>query len=386
MTTPSEVFTLATSAFPQRYLNGTQSEGPIYGAQLMFTGPDAAIEVIGNKITRYMFGRPTDNPAFAELINNYEKSILKTVGSLRKASDDRVVFTGVWYHLDYHERPRFEPYVIHIISKDGFISSRRYRLEMFDYDCVDEGFMGMLALETTSPEAVCRFLKKEAAAITRRGNSAHENCGLTPLQGVIWFPAEDNNENDLPIVVSKLFVVKGSDLQPDYDIDIFPSEAGTPIRHEFSKALVEAGEKSEITPRLVSAYNAIVTDEVSDTSKTWILRQLSYSRFGVLRGELVIREQRTGSITLSELANSSTARGSWFQVRRGDDIFEPMFSAFDDDDRSSPYNSSVILHDRQYTLAPDGEPRCLLQSDWIERHSGTAVRYMAVGPEPRLSW
>ena len=125
MTTPSEVFTLATSAFPQRYLNGTQSEGPIYGAQLMFTGPDAAIEVIGNKITRYMFGRPTDNPAFAELINNYEKSILKTVGSLRKASDDRVVFTGVWYHLDYHERPRFEPYVIHIISKDGFISSRR---------------------------------------------------------------------------------------------------------------------------------------------------------------------------------------------------------------------------------------------------------------------
>ncbi|MGO6812199.1 hypothetical protein ACCS61_32395 [Rhizobium ruizarguesonis] len=57
MTTPSAVYTLASGAFPDRYQNGSQPEGPVYGAQLIFTGPDAAIEVIGNKITQYMFGR-----------------------------------------------------------------------------------------------------------------------------------------------------------------------------------------------------------------------------------------------------------------------------------------------------------------------------------------
>ncbi|XAZ19556.1 hypothetical protein LVY75_05200 (plasmid) [Sinorhizobium sp. B11] len=386
MTTPSEVFTLATGAFPERYKNGTQAEGPVYGAQLMFTGPDAAIEVIGNKITRYMFGLPSDNPAFAELIDNYEDSILETVGGLRKAPDDRVVFTGVWYHLDYNERPRFEPYVVHVISTDGSISSRRYMLEMFDYDSPDEGFMGMLALETTSPKEICEFLKKEAAKITRRGNSAHENCGLTPLQGAIWFPAEDNNEDDIPIIVTKLFTVAASDQQPAYDTDIFPSEAHTPFRHEFAEALVEAVEIAEITPRLVSAYNAIVTDEASDPSKKWVLRELSYSKFGVYSGELVFRGPRTGPIKLSELANSSAAHGYWFQVRHGDDIHEPMFSTFDDDDRSGPYSGDVVLHDRRDAQASYDEPRCLLQSDWIERHSGTAVRYMALGPEPRLSW
>jgi hypothetical protein len=96
----TEIYTLTTGAFPARYHDGSQSEGPVYGAQLMFTGPDAAIEVVGKKITPYMFGQPTDNKSFAELIENYETSILKRARKLRKAPGGRVVFTGVWYHVD----------------------------------------------------------------------------------------------------------------------------------------------------------------------------------------------------------------------------------------------------------------------------------------------
>ncbi|MBY3321223.1 hypothetical protein [Rhizobium laguerreae] len=386
MTTPSEVYTLTTGVFPDRYQNGTQLEGPVYGAQLMFTGPDAAIEVIGNKITQYMFGSPSCNPWFAELIANYKKAIIRTAGDLRKAPDDRVVLTGVWYHLDYNERPRFEPYVIHVISADGVVSSRRYKIEMFDYDSPGEGFLGMLALETTSPEEISQFLKKEAARIMGRYTS-HEPCGLRPLQGVIWFPAEDNNEDDIPIIVSKLFTVRASDEQPDNDVEVFPSEAANPLRDDFSEALSEAGEKAEITQRLVSAYDAIVKEPVSESDKEWILRKLSRSRFGVYRGELVVREPRSGPITLSELANSSTARGSWVQVRTDHDAYDPIFSAFDDDDRSGRNDFRAMLHDRKFPPASEDEPNCLLESDWYRAEGSTAaLRYMAVGPEPRLSW
>jgi len=97
----TEIYTLVTGAFPERYHTGKNREGPVYGAQLMFTGPDAAIEVVGKKITPYLFGQPTDNEAFVKLIENYETSILKRARKLRKASGDRIVFTGVWYHLDF---------------------------------------------------------------------------------------------------------------------------------------------------------------------------------------------------------------------------------------------------------------------------------------------
>lgn len=387
MTTPSDVYTLVSGAFPDRYQNGTRFEGPVYGAQLMFTGPDAAIEVIGNKLTQYMFGSPSDNPWFAELIENYEDSILRTAGYLRKAPDDRVVFTGVWYHLDYYERPRFEPYVIHVITSGGLVSTRRYQLEMFDYDSPGEGFMRMPAFEATSPEDIRQFLKKETARITRRGNTCHEACGLLPLQGVIWFPAEDNTAKDIPIVVSRLFTVKASDEQPEYDVDVFPPGAANPLRDEFLKALSEADEKAEITPQLVSAYNAIVSEQVSESDKRWILRELSYSRFGVYRGEFVVREPRSVPLTLSELANSSNARGSWLQVRIDHDTYEPRFSAFSDDDRSGRNDYRAALHDRQLPPSSEDEVNCLLESDWYQTERSTAaVRYMAGGREPRLSW
>jgi hypothetical protein len=275
--------------------------------------------------------------------------------------------------------------VIHVVSSDGQVSTSRYKLEMFDYDYPGEGFKGMLALDATSPAAICNELKTEAVWISRVREMSHETAGFKPLQGVIWYPAEDNDEDDLPIIVSKLFTVKASDQQPEYDVDVSPPDVGNATRNEFSAALTEATEKTEITSRLGDAFDSMFTDEISEDDKKWLLRQLSYTKFGVYRGKLVIRQTRSGPITLSELANSSTAKGSWFQVRHGDGIDEPLFSAFDDQDRCGSQGDLYILKTREGPVT-EGEPECVLATDWIARGSNTAVRYMAVGPEPRLSW
>jgi len=380
----TDLYTLTTGTFPARYYDGSQPEGPVYGAQLMFTGPDAAIEVLGEKITPYMFGKSSDSDAFAELIENYRRSILKQASKLRKSPADRVVFTGVWHHVDFCEEPRFEPYVIHVVSGDDQISTSRYKLEMFDYDYPGEGFKGMLALKATSASAICDFLKTEAARISRAREMSHDSAGFKPLQGVIWYPAEDNDEDDLPIVVSKLFTVTASDLPPDYDIDVFPAEAATPSRVAFEEALMEANERRELTTRLVTAFNEIFSEAVSEADKRWVLRKFSQTKFGVHRGEVVLRENKSGPITLSDLANSSTASGSWFQVRYGEDIHEPLFASFDDDDRCNPRSEHVVLEPRK--TAPDGEMGCTLATEWTSRGSGSQVRYLAGGIEPRLSW
>jgi len=98
-----------------------------------------------------------------------------------------------------------------VVSEDGQVSTSRYKLEMFDYDYPGEGFKGMLALEVTSPAEIQNVLKSEARRISRFRDISHETSGFKPLQGVIWYPAEDNDEDDLPIILSKLFTVKASE-------------------------------------------------------------------------------------------------------------------------------------------------------------------------------
>jgi len=256
---------------------------------------------------------------------------------------------------------------------------------MFDYDYPGEGFKGMLALEVTSPAEIQNVLKSEARRISRFRDISHETSGFKPLQGVIWYPAEDNDEDDLPIILSKLFTVKASDQPPEYDIDVFPQEAPNKLRQQFLAALAEARGTGEVTSELDYAFRAVLPDDVSAADNKWVLRELSFSEFGVLDKQLVVRKPRSEPITLSELANCSTARGSWFQVRHGDDIDEPRFSVFDDDDRCGPYSCNVMLKPRQGPAAED-EPDCMLETDWIQRGPSTAVRYLAVGAEPRLSW
>ncbi len=154
--------------------------------------------------------------------------------------------------MDYHERPRFEPCVVHVISRDGLVSSRRHRLENVRLATTPtRASWACWLFETTSP--------KEDLRVSEEGNhqdyeagklGSHENCGLTPLQEVIWFPAEDNNEDDIPIIVSKLFTVRASDKKPSYDIDIFPSEAHTPpsprVRRSSRRRRSESGNHTAI--------------------------------------------------------------------------------------------------------------------------------------------
>lgn len=386
MYNPSEVYTLSSGRFPDHLHQADLADGPVYQAQLMFTGPDAAIEVTGSEITSFMNGVPSDNPHFRDLIESYKESIKACAEVLRKASGDRVVFTGVWYHLDYKEEPRFEPYVTHIISAEGAVSSRRYDLEMFDYDSPGEGLVGMLALETTVTSTICQVLKSEAVKLARIKTISPETCGLKPLQGVIWFPAEEGEDDDLPVIVSKLFAVKGSDQPPEYDVAVFPKGVLTPSQCEFTDALAEATDTGNVTPRLLAAYDGVAEDHGLNADKTWVLRELSQSKFGIYRGELVLRGPRPGPMTLSELANSSTARGAWFQVRFGDNVYGPRFADFDDDDRIGRNDDRGALIDRRNIQRTDDFNGCLLVSDWYQSKSTHSLRYLALGSEPRLSW
>lgn len=369
----SSVHTLSTASFPH--------QGPFedcsYSGKLLVSGPDAAIEVVGKRINKFLFGQPSDNKAFGDVIDNYERSILKIARKLRKEKDDRVVFTGVWFHLDFDEEPWFEGYVIHVISADGTVTSRPYDVEMFDHDNPVEGRVRYGTFSSGSPEKLVDRLM--AAAMMMTENTAETTSGIPMLQGVVWYPSTNDGNIAMPIVTTKLLEITRSD-QPAVEVEVVKPDL-TPEQQEFAHALKEAIADGAVTERLSAAYAMLAA---SEKAKGWGLRELQHTPFGVKAGSICVRQNPRGPIALSELANASLLGGYWFQVNHDDgDDCDCSFQRFDDQARSGEDDDRAIFFE-----VPSAQDNygCSLVSDWHTTRAGSSVRYLACGSEPQLSW
>ncbi|MBW9051158.1 hypothetical protein [Rhizobium mesosinicum] len=389
----SDVYTLKSGHFPAMFEEAARRRGGFtYHGQLMFSGPDAAIEVEGTSLRIFMNGLPCDNPYFRALVDNYRASILKRAARLRKAAADRVIFTGVWHHVDFEEKPKFEAYIIHIVSDGGPIDSARYKLEMFDYDYPGEGFYKAPKLDTLTIDETLDELRFRAERLARMDNCSDASSGLKPLQGVIWFPI-GRDAKCAPIIVSRTTGVKAylKELKgPDTWPEVSNEAAVVSARIAFSEALTEAQTLGTITDSLQNAYerldehSRLLSNDSAEYDLGWTLRQLASTSIGIHGGKLCLRADPVGPVTVAELANSSRARGYWLQISDADeDPYSSVFHCFDDEARLGRNREPTMRLHSQPGLPHD----CLLATPWFQiGDSERRMRYMAVGDEPVLSW
>jgi hypothetical protein len=352
-----------------------------YVGKVLVSGPDAAIEVAGDRISQFMFGQPSENTAFQNAIDNYRDAILSAASKLRDETSDRVVFTGVWFHVDYDMQPWFEGYVIHVISSDGVVQTRPYDIEIFDHDRPEEGHVRINEFDASSPtDLVDRLL---ATAFGLAGESSRSTSGLPKLQGVVWYPSEGSLRAGVPIVVSKLIEFTRSDRLPE-GVDALEPDL-SPAQREFLNAHAEALSAETITEELSTAF--IKMCEKSSKMKEWALRELQFSKFGARKDRIVVRQEIDGLVKLSDLANRSQLGGYWFQVRSRDGIIQgARFKRFDDDARMGLNDYRAILRTQPDEHQTEDDCECHLASDWHPTRTGASVRFLAKGLEPRLSW
>ncbi|WP_427149328.1 hypothetical protein [Rhizobium leguminosarum] len=392
----SEVYTLKSGRFLMDFEEDLKKNGGVaYHGQLMFFGPDASIEVNGRAIRAFMNGMPTENSHFAALIDNYKRSILKEAAKLRKSRSDTVVFTGVWYHVDFNERPRFEPYVIHVVSAVGDVISSRYALEMFDSDSPGEGFYEYPLFKALTVDETLGELRYHAEALTKLDDRSPQSSGFKALQGVIWYPAGDEPQC-APIVViratgSKAYLAELSDRPsvPPGSPEAFVRAA----KACFQAALADASARGAVTEELQFSYDHLRYlskqgfIDAGDADGRWALAQLASTSLGVHQHKIVERGLPTMPITLTEMANSTDVDGFWMQVRGSDGVpLEPLYSRFADMHRVGQHRDpDALLHPIEDVS--DAAHNCRYSTGWLPvGQGGLAMRYMALGDVPKLSW
>ncbi len=163
-----------------------------YEGQLIFSGPDASIEVEAGKIKGYINGqRSHPKGQLDALIEEHEDSLLRTADKLKQDGTVLVVFSGKWHHIDFHSEPRFEGYLVHLVDGSGGVVTTRYQSEVFDWDepGMNEGcgFTAFLCGDpATDFESLNRHAKKKMAPFREKGFM--EN-GLPAFDGILWYPS-----------------------------------------------------------------------------------------------------------------------------------------------------------------------------------------------------
>lgn len=327
-----------------------------YEGQLVFAGPDAAIEIAGEIIRGYVNGEPSHPQGqLAALIDNYDRSIIEGATSLRRAATDTVILAGKWHHVDFDQAPRFEAYLVHVVTEEGVIETRAYRSEIFDWDDPEmtDG-RGFGVILRSDPADHATTLMAAAERWLRRGDDYTDAAsGLAALEGVIWFP-----ENcDLPIVVSFLA-----------ESDAHEAEQSAP---RFTRRGGKIGDGT------VTSALRVKSEEMPET--------------GEFRGVQVIRKtHRPTELTLDEVFSSTDAFGYWSQT--WDQVSEP-YSMFNFPTRAIGRGDMVL---RKADVADAHRLLAEYASEWEEvkgltsrdsksgtyTPSKTRFRILAVGSVP----
>ncbi|WP_313555832.1 hypothetical protein [Agrobacterium cavarae] len=273
-----------------------------YEGQLVFAGPDAAIEVIGKTVNGYISGIASHpDGQLATLIAEHKKSILKGARALKLTDTAAVILSGKWHHVDPDQDPRFEAYLVHLVADNGDVVTQRYASQIFGWDREEynngTGFFagGGRVLGEDSEN-----LQGHAELRLEPGKFAAA-CGMHGIEGVVWFPVDDQR---LPIVYSN---VNGPEA-PARSLDL----------HGIDDHAVSYKQMGDGT----------LLGELQARS------QASKGSPGVFRGKTVDRlTHRPDEMTLGEALASTDALGYWFQVHDG---------------TNEPFATFELLHDADH--------------------------------------
>ncbi|WP_075292992.1 hypothetical protein [Pararhizobium arenae] len=335
------------SAFEQTFDLQNAPAERTYKGQLVFSGPDAAIEIRGSMIRGYIDGAPSHPEGqLAAMIDNYDRSILRGARALRRDKADTVILSGKWHHIEFDEEPRFEAYLVHVVSPEGAVSTRRYRSEIFDWDDPGlnngGGFGYTLRGQPDEDPGTLRHLAARKLGGGRRFR--YGPGGLPALDGILWFPA---SKATLPIVASMF--------RDDIQLAEFEGETEKSFRPGQGPVSSDGTILSALKAREAFVGQAI----------------------GEFRGTTVDRRaHRPEEMTLDEILDSTDTPGYWSQSWY---------------DGSEPYSVFHLPHDALLDgnlvlkrTSDEADPYLLgntYASDWSAAENNL-FRVLAVGPAP----
>jgi hypothetical protein len=350
----SQLYEISLFRQPFSPVGSASSDGErAYAGQLVFAGPDAAIEIAGNRIAGYVCGKPSHPQGqLAALIGRYREAILRGADDLRERGTETVVLAGRWHHVEPELEPRFEAYLVYLIARDGSVTTKRYESEIFGWDYPGDGggFGIYLNGDPSGDFDACAASTRHR--LRRGGGEAFRSMtGLPSVDAILWYPEKDEN---LPMIFSS-----------DGRNDSFDS-----VGEDYS---ANAAAIATTDGTLASALDAVSRRLISVP--------------GDLRGLAVDRSRnRPEQLTLHEVFSSTDAPGYWFQTRDG---------------QSEPYSSLILPIEPpewgdvilKKVDAPDAHGLgCMYASDWWgdgSMDSGEVggqytFRLLAVGGAPRL--
>jgi hypothetical protein len=336
MTAYEHLFTLSSFSQPSERIPSDIARRE-YEGQLIFSGPDAAIEVVGGRVRGYVGGKPSHpSGQLAAMIDEHESSIIRGAEDVMLDSTAAVIFSGRWHHIDFDSDPRFEGYLVHVIDEAGNVATSRYRSEIFDWDEPDlsqgAGFPAVLSGDPSGDrDSLIGYTEKHLA---RFGREKYSMNGLAAFDGILWWPTV----RGLPAYVS---LAKASSAE-----ERLPERNGTLLSE--ARLRVKAMRSTQ----------------------------------GLFRGGTVDRSShRPAELTLDEIIASTDAIGFWTQTWDG--LSEPN-SAYQLAVGDLPRGDLIL---RKIDASSDPHAlRNVYASDWHRVHDieKTSFRVLAVGSIPDI--
>lgn len=350
----SQLYEISLFRQPSSPIGYASSDGErAYAGQFVFAGPDAAIEIDGDRISGFVRGKPSHPQGqLAALIERYREAILQGADDLRESGTETVVLAGRWHHVEPEISPRFEAYIVHLIARDASVTTTKYEAEIFDWDYPGDGggFGIYLNGDPSGDFDACAASTRHR--LKRNGGEAFRSItGLRAVDAILWYPEDDES---LPMIVS----------------------ADDP-NHFFNSVGGDYGANAA----------AIATTDGSLASALDAISRRVISAPGELKGLAVDRaKNRPEQLTLHEVFSSTDATGYWIQTRQG---------------QSEPYSSFIlpieppgwgdVILNKIYASDEHGLG-CMYASDWRDDGSTDFVgaggrgtfRLLAVGGTPRV--
>jgi hypothetical protein len=326
-----------------------------YSASPVFAGPDAAIEIEGDTVKGFINGEPSHpNGQLAQIINRYRDPVLNAARAIRSTEHERVILSGTWHHVDFDTSPRFEAYLIHVVSADGSVTTARYDAVIFDWE--GEPGRGGWGFTTTTGGDPLDFVEDlhdlaDHDVCKERANY-RASSGLGSIGGMIW---QSNDHRKVPVLFS-------------------PARGEATNVFEFEDVEEDEEETGEI----------IIGDGTLAAALQLMPERLKKDE-GWFRGKTVDRTtHRPRKLKLQEVRDATDAIGYWIQTRADENEAFSEFKFF-----GGPVELWHEVLEKIDNAADDHFNGNMYVSDWIfePRHGepDRQIRLLAVGPVPTVS-
>lgn len=199
----SEVYRLNTDRFSTTYGQAAERlPARQYLGDLIAGGPDAAIEINNVLVTAFLDGRQTVCPGFRDIVGRYNSELIVAAIQLHHGSSERVVITGKWVDLEFGVTPYFDPYLVHVIGRNGEVRTTRYEFDIFPWDDLGGRPTVAARLEKLDGKEALTALQDRTELKGDLDNSPAASKGVRDVEGIIWHPIGEL-ASQLPIVINR---------------------------------------------------------------------------------------------------------------------------------------------------------------------------------------